>query len=153
MQDQLQIQMMQTWANRKGEMPEPRELVLPSLIYNTPQEAFKQFMHAMGTDEDTLRMKLPSNDEVVVSRDLFLNKNKDWKIAKRQREQWLMYLAEVIKSPQEIWKLKLDKSEELYLMGRFQRGKERIDAIAVFKRNGDAGEWREGKTAERTQRK
>ena len=144
---QDQLRMIQALTKRKGAMPYPRELVLPSLVYNTPQEAFKKFMLSMGTDEDTLRMTLPSKDKVVVSRDLFLDTNKDWKISKRQRDQWLLYLAEVIKSPQEIWKLNLEKSEELYLMGRFLRGKQRIDAITVFKRDGDAGEWKEGKTS------
>jgi len=37
-------------------------------------------------------------------------------------------------------------SEELYLLGRFQRGKQVIETIAVFKRTGDEVEWIEAKT-------
>jgi hypothetical protein len=40
----------------------------------------------------------------------------------------------------------LAQTEELYLLGRFQRGRQRLDAIAVFKREGDEGPWSEGKT-------
>lgn len=139
--------MHQAWAERGGQMPAPRPLVLPPLPFVSAEKSFDQFMRALGADGDTLRVTLPSSDIVLVSDDLFRALDGRWKIDKRGRDQWLLYLAELIKAPQEIWRLRLGQSEELYLLGRFQRGKQRIDAMAVFKREGDEGVWSEGKTA------
>jgi SPP1 gp7 family putative phage head morphogenesis protein len=138
--------MQQTWAQRGGRMPEPRPLVLQSAPFVSAEKSFEQFMQALGSIDDVLRVALPSGDTVVVSDDLFRTLDGRWKISKRGRDQWLMYLAELIKSPQEVWRLKLAQTEELYLLGRFQRGRQRLDAIAVFKREGDEGDWSEGKT-------
>lgn len=138
--------MQKAWSERNGAMPDPRALVLPPMHYSTPENAFKQFMQTMGTDENTARIVLPSKDTVVATRDLFLNGNNDWKIFNRGRGDWLEYIAENIKFPQEIWRLKLPLTEELYLLGRFQRGKQRIDTVAVFKRQQNSGDWIESKT-------
>lgn len=130
---------------RKGAMPEPRSLVLNPVSQATPEIMFWQFMQAFnGRDPENL--KLPSGDLVRVDVGLFTTLDGRWKISKRGRDQWLLYLAEMIKNPQEIWQLKQLKTEELYLMGRFQRGRMRLDALAVFKRDGDFGVWDEGKT-------
>ena len=128
-------------------MPEPRELTLPALRYDTPKDAFRQFMRALGTDETSLRVPLVSGDTALVSDDLFRNLQGGWKIAKRERDQWLLYVAELIKSPQEVWRLDLTMTEELYLLGRFKMGKTRIDAVAVFTREKGADLWSGGKTA------
>ena len=141
-----QLLMQKAWAERGGKMPEPRSLNLPTMHYSTPEDAFKQFLQAMGTNEEEARLTLPSNDTIVVTRDLFLNGKNEWKIFNRGRGDWLEYIAENIKSPQEVWRVKLDMSEELYLLGRFQRGKQRIDTVAVFKRYQENGHWIESKT-------
>jgi hypothetical protein len=65
----------------------------------------------------------------------------------RERDRWLSYIAALIKAPQEVWRLKLSASEELYLLGRFLRGKQAVEALAVFKRDGQLGDWPEAKTA------
>lgn len=103
-------------------------------------------MHELGADEKVMRVQLPSGDFAQVSDDLFRTLDGRWKIDKRGRDQWLLYLAALIKYPQEIWKIKLAQTEELYLLGRFQRGNQRIDSLAVFRRNSDSELWNEGKT-------
>lgn len=138
--------MQQAWAQRGGQLPEPRALVLQPMPFVSAEKSFEQFMQALGTEDDVLRVTLPSGDTVQVSDDLFRTLDGRWKIDKRGRDQWLLYLAELIKAPQEVWRLKLAQTEELYLLGRYQRGKQRIDALAVFKRDGDEGLWNEGKT-------
>jgi SPP1 gp7 family putative phage head morphogenesis protein len=139
--------MQQAWIARNGEMPPPRPLNLPETLVQPgrEQEAFEEFMQAFGGGA-TARVTLPSGDVVVVSDDLFRTLDGRWKIGKRERDRWLRYIAAIIKAPQEIWRLELGGSQELYLLGRFLRGRQRIDALAVFKREG-GGEWREGKTA------
>lgn len=142
-----QLLMQQAWAERKGAMPEPRALVVEPVPFVSPQQSFERFMQALGSEGNSVRVALPSGDVVQVSDDLFRTLDGRWKINKRGRDEWLLYLAALIQSPQEVWRLKLAQTEELYLLGRFQRGRQRIDALAVFKRNGDDGLWREGKTA------
>lgn len=138
--------MQKAWAERKGAMPEPRPLVLDSVPFVSAEQSFEKFMGALGADGGTVRLVIPSGDVVQVSDDLFRTLDGRWKIDKRGRDEWLLYLAAVIQSPQEVWRLKLALTEELYLMGRFQRGNKRLDALAVFKRDGDSGVWTEGKT-------
>jgi len=141
--------MQKLWAARGWQMPAPRDLVLPELaVIQNGQEAqaFMRFMDVFGGGS-TARVPLPSGDVVHVQRKLFqVRDGDDWKISDRGRDRWLLYLAPLIKTPQEIWRLKLAMSEELYLLGRFQRGKQVIETIAVFKRTGDEVEWIEAKT-------
>jgi hypothetical protein len=139
--------MQHAWIARKGEMPPPRPLNLPETIVQPgrEQEAFKEFMRDFGGGE-TARVTLPSGDVVVVSEGMFRTLDGRWKIGKRERDRWLRYIAALIKAPQEVWRLKLSASEELYLLGRFLRGRQRIDAIAVFKRTGGDGAWINGVT-------
>lgn len=144
--------LQQAWAKRAGAMPEPRALMLRPVPVVTAEQSFQQFMQALGTDADAMRLTLPSGDVVQVSDSLFRTLDGRWKIDKRGRDQWLLYLAALIQAPQEVWRSKLPMSEELYLLGRFQRGRQRLDAIAVFKREGDSGVWGEGKTAYVTDR-
>lgn len=99
--------MQQAWVERKGKLPEPRPLVLNPVNQATPELMFKQFMREFD-GLDATRLELPSGDLVTVDDSLFKKLNGDWKIEKRGRDQWLLYLAELIKSPQEIWKLKPD---------------------------------------------
>lgn len=138
--------MIEAWDKRRGQMPEPSPLVLPALSYATPQDAFKQFMAAFPNDGNIARTVLPTGDKLVISDDLFRNLAGDWKIAKRGRDQWLMYLAQLIKAPQEIWRRDITMSQELYLLGRFQRGNIRLDGLVVYSRENSAQEWN-GKTA------
>ena len=145
-----QLLMQKAWAGRKGAMPEPRPLVLPELPAIQKGEegrAFSRFMDAFG-GESIARVELPSRDVVHVQRKLFQVRDGDkWKIGNRGRDRWLLYIAELIKAPQEVWKFDLGMSQELYLLGRFQRGNQRVDVVAVFKRDSDVGEWTAAKTA------
>ncbi len=144
--------MQRAWVERKGQMPEPRPLVLEPLRYDSPEQAFAQFMRQFG-GESMARVGLPSGDEVIVSDDLFRRLNGEWKIEKRGRAQWLLYLSELILRPQEVWLRSRGGSEELYLLGRFKRGSQRIDTIAAFARpGGDVGSW-VGRTAYAADRK
>lgn len=139
--------MQQAWIERRGEMPAPRPLNLPETLVQPgrEREAFGEFMQAFGGGA-TARVTLPSGDVVVVADDLFRTLDGRWKIGKRERDRWLGYIAALIKAPQEIWRLELGSSQELYLLGRFLRGRQRIDALAVFKRE-RSGHWVDGKTA------
>lgn len=140
--------MQQAWIARNGEMPPPRPLNLPETLVQPgrEREAFDEFMQAFGGGT-TARVTLPSGDVVVVGDDLFRTLDGRWKIGKRERDRWLGYIAALIKAPQEVWRLRLAASEELYLLGRFMRGKRTLETLAVFKRNGHSGEWMEPKTA------
>jgi SPP1 gp7 family putative phage head morphogenesis protein len=139
--------MQQAWIERRGEMPAPRPLNLPETLVQPgrEREALDEFMQAFGGGA-TARVTLLSGDVVVVSDDLFRTLDGRWKIGKRERDRWLGYIAALIKAPQEIWRLELGSSQELYLLGRFLRGRQRIDALAVFKRE-RSGHWVDGKTA------
>lgn len=141
--------MQKAWAERQGAIPQPRELVLPELppiVKGHESLAFDRFMDEFGGGSHA-RVELPSGDIVHVQRKLFLvNKGDNWKIGERERDRWLLYVAELIKSPQEVWRLNLGMSQELYLMGRFKRGNRILEALAVFKRDGKDGEWIEAKT-------
>lgn len=135
------------WAERKGAMPEPRELIVDRIQKGMRSDLlFSRFMDEFGGGKSAT-VDLPSGDRVSVSGEIFRTLDGDWKIGNRGRDQWLLYIAETIKRPQEIWRLKLAMSEELYLFGRFQRGSERIDTVAVFKRGLGDDQWNDGKTA------
>lgn len=127
-------------------MPPPRELNLPELPFTTAHGMFSQFMQEFSGESSAVH-ELETGDKLNIDDDLFKTLSGEWKITKRGRDQWLLYLAELIKHPQEIWKLSLAQTEELYLLGQFQRGKQRLDALAVFSRelNSDAN-W-SGKTS------
>ncbi len=135
--------MQKAWAARSGAMPSPRPVNLPLAEFTDHASGLALFMERVGGD----RVTLPSGDVVHPGDDLFRSSNGASKIQKRNRGQWLLYLAELIKRPQEIWRLDLAMSQELYLLGRFLRGNQRVDTIAVLKRDGDDGEWSDGKTA------
>lgn len=140
--------MQQAWIAREGQMPAPRPLNLPETVVQPGREqaAFDDFMQAFGGG-DTARVTLPSGDVVVVSDELFRTLDGRWKIGKRERDRWLGYIAALIQAPQEVWRLELGGSQELYLLGRFLRGSRVLEAIAVFKRGASNGDWTEAKTA------
>lgn len=142
--------MQKAWTERGGSMPEPRLLVLPELPpIKTGQEhsAFASFMDAFGGGS-TARVELPSGDVVHLQRKMFqVRDGENWKISDRGRDRWLLYVAELIKSPQEIWRIDLGMTQELYLMGRFQRGNRVLEALTVFKRDGKDGDWFDAKTS------
>lgn len=138
--------MQQAWIARQGQMPKPRALTLPGLDYRSPQDGYAAFMRHMGLEESGGWVKTASGDEVFVSDALFKGLNGEWKWFKRGRDAWALYVAEVILRPQEVWRLKRDSDETLYLLGRFTRGSAIIEAIAVFRRDG-RGRWSEGVTA------
>lgn len=140
--------MQQAWIERRGQMPPPRPLKLPKLDFDTPEQGYAQFMQHLGLKLSGDWVQTASGDEVFVDDALFRTIDGYWKIKKRGRNRWLLYLAELIKQPQEVWRLRLAQTEELYLLGRFQRERQRLDAIAVFRRDtGSASRWPEGKTA------
>lgn len=138
--------MQEAWIRRKGQMPEPRPLALPMLDYSSPPDGYAAFMRHLGLDESGGWLETVSGDAVFVSDALFKDLNGDWKWFKRGRDAWALYVAEVILRPQEVWRIRHDGDEKLYLLGRFARGREILEALAVFRR--DARErWSEGVTA------
>lgn len=138
--------MQQVWISRKGQMPAPREVMLPRLDYRDPEDGYAAFMHHMGHPQTGGWLQTPSDDEAFVDDALFKDLNGQWKWFKRWRDAWALYLAEVIQRPQEVWRLKSDSDERLFLLGRFLRGREILEAIAVFRRD-QRGRWSEGVTA------
>lgn len=139
--------MQQAWTARRGAMPEPRPLNLAPIHFTTAPASFAEFMRALSPDAGASHdVTLPTGDVLHVDADLFKTATGEWKITKRGRDQWLRYLAALLLAPQEVWALPLAMSTELYVLGRFMRGRQRLDALAVFRRRGDSGRW-EGKTA------
>lgn len=138
--------MQQAWIERKGQMPEPRSVTLPRLDYRSPEEGYAAFMRHLGLLQTGGWVPTASGDEVFVSDALFRDLEGRWKWFKRGRDVWALYVAEVILRPQEVWRIRHDGDEKLYLLGRFARGREILEALAVFRR--DARErWSEGVTA------
>lgn len=119
--------------------------MLDKLANDTPERLFTQFMTAFDTKKAAM-VDIPHAGKAVVDAELFKTLTSEWKIDKRSRSEWLLYIAALIQSPQETWLKRLSHGEELYLFGRFMRGKERIDTMAVFKRIEPDGLW-VGKTA------
>lgn len=139
--------MLEAWQRRGGAMPEPRRLVLPESPKGAGHERlFGQFMATFG-ETTSARVELPTGEVVVVGSDLFQRLDSSWKLDKRARDIFLLYIAEAIRKPQEIWRIDLSHTQELYMLARFLRGNERIDVNAVFKRNKGESVWAEGKTA------
>lgn len=139
--------MIEAWAKRGGAMPAPRTLVLPVLQNSEGHERlFSQFMAVFG-ETTSARFDLPTGETVVVGSDLFQRLNNTWKLNKRERDIFLLYIAETISRPQEIWRRDLSHTQELYMLARFMRGSERIDVNAVFKRDKGKSLWADGKTA------
>jgi hypothetical protein len=130
----------------RARMPDPRPLLLEPLPRLEPAEAFTQFMRQFEGDTAVAHMGLPSGDRVTISDNLFKSRQGEWKLAKRGRDVWLLYLAELAQRPQEIWLLSDTMVSELHVLGRFQRGTQRIDALLVFERNDHGQPWM-GKTA------
>jgi SPP1 gp7 family putative phage head morphogenesis protein len=142
--------MQRLWAERQGEMPEPRSLDLRQLDgERDPKAIGLAFVRLLGGASlaDAVDIALPSGDIVVASADLLKTKAGGWKADKRGRGPWIAYLAELIVRPQEVWIEDIQGGQKLYLLGRFQRGRDRLDAIAVFGRDGATGRWAEGHTA------
>ena len=138
-------QMLRAWTERRGEMPGPRDLVLDPLTEDSPEAMFGAFMAAFGGGSSA-RHTLPTGDEVLIDDQLFRRLGGGWKIDKRGRDAWLLYLADLIQSPQEVWRMDREMSDELYLLGRFQRGRQLLEAITVFERKDGGTPW-SGKTA------
>lgn len=84
--------------------------------------------------------------EVFVDDALFRDLNGDWKWFKRSRDVWALYVAEAILRPQEVWRLKRTGGDRLYFLGRFLRGSDLLEALAVFQRDA-RGRWSQGVTA------
>jgi len=140
------LALTELWARHNGQLPPPQERSLPELSPAEPEALYARFLDALG-EQAAFWLELPDGSRVFVDDRLFRRLDGTWKIGKRGRDRWLLYLSELLRSPQEIWRLQRAMSEELYLLGRFQRGKRRIDAIAVFKREVGEEDWGEGKTA------
>lgn len=138
--------MQQAWIARSGQMPKPREVTLPRLDYRDPEDGYAAFMHHMGLPQTGGWVQTPSGDEVFVDDALFKDLNGRWKWFKRGRDAWALYVAEVILRPQEVWRLRRGRDDKLYLLGKFARGRQQLEAIAVF-RLGRGGRWSEGDTA------
>ncbi len=127
-------------ARRNGQLPPPQERSLPELSPAEPEALYARFLDALG-EQAAFWLELPDGSRVFVDDRLFRRLDGAWKIGKRGRGRWLLYLAELLRSPQEIWRLRRAMTEELYLLGRFQRGKRRIDAIAVFEKKQQDDDW------------
>jgi len=137
------------WAKRGGALPEPNPLDLPALRQGQEAPAlFERFMDEFGGGASEL-FTLPAGQRVLVGDDLFKDLNGHWKIGKRGRDEWLLYLAALIKAPQEAWQLPLAMLQELYLLGRFQRAGRTLEALVVFElaNNAEPGRPWVGKTA------
>ena len=139
--------LLQQWTEREGKLPAPKPLVIHPLRFTTAEDAFSQFMREFSRSGDlSTEFDLPNGERLLIDESLFRDSDGEWKITKRGRDTWLLYLAELIKHPQEIWLHPLTNSDKLYLFGRYQRGRELLEAMVVFSRKSENGVW-EGTTA------
>jgi hypothetical protein len=105
---------------------------------------FSAFMSAFGGWKRCEFTDVADN-VLLIDRRLFETLSGKWKIKKRGRAEWLMFTAENIKRPDEIWLETSDSGgpDKLYHLSRFEVGKRGLlSCIAVFERErGLRGAW------------
>jgi len=140
------LSMIEAVAQSRGEMPEPRQHVGIERLQPSHDEAalFSRFMREFGGEKQVQFTDVIGNS-LEIGRDLFLNLQREWKIMKGERAQWLLYTAVNIQRPDEIWKEpgRQGGPDKLYYLSRFNVGRRGLLAcIAVFEREQKAsGAW------------
>ena len=89
-------------------MPEPlpfaKDKLLPAMPVGDEEKYVARFLDQFGGDiGKPVLFTDAAGDAVVISEALFKDFKGRWKVAKREREQYLLMLAEAIKHPDEIW--------------------------------------------------
>lgn len=118
------------YAFYNGTMPKPRDATLP-LSTAVSETAFMTAFMAQF-DNNTLFTTM-TLDQLAIGVELFLTHTNQWKWDKRERAQWLNYMALNIKEPDEIWRYEKDGKEYLVLISRFS-GNHNLQVIAKFER-------------------
>lgn len=81
----------------------------------------------------------PTGHELLISRQIFTNhKKNESKIKKNGRENYVLFIADAIHAPDEIW---LDENQHgegsaLYFLARYQLKRNILNILAVFKQQG-----------------
>lgn len=133
------LKMLGRAAVSSGEMPTQRKTSLP-LSKATTETAF---MNEFMTHFDDSVFLSVTGDNLAINSDLFTTKDKVWKWDKRERAQWLNYMALNIKEPDEVWLVQKGNYEEkLYLLSMFDIGSaSSLSCIAVFSRDSENQYW------------
>jgi hypothetical protein len=127
-------------------MPEPRRLDgVPRLGAALGEAAlFERFMEAFGGGHRAELADVIGQSLLIDSR-LFEDIKGKWKIQKGERAQWLLYTAENIQRPDEIWfePGRDGGPDRLYYLSRFAVGRrDSLVCIAVFEREpASSGPW------------
>ena len=139
---------IKTSLDSSGPMPAPRLLQVRAIPDGQPpQRYFSEFMGEFGAESsESALFDSVCAERLLISRSLFLKQSGAWKIEKRGRASYVLYLAEAIKQPDEVWLREDRESGKAFLdfLARFSRAHDTVRALAVFQWSGKL--W-EGVTA------
>lgn len=129
-------------------MPPPRVLHVRAIPDGqSPDHYFSEFMREFGAERgENAIFDSVYGERLLISRSLFLKQSGAWKIEKRGRAPYVLYLAETIKQPDEVWLREDRDSGKVFLdyLARFSRAHDTVRALVVFQWGGKV--W-EGVTA------
>jgi SPP1 gp7 family putative phage head morphogenesis protein len=127
-------------VKNQGKMPEPRRIDLPLLPTGKGERFYlERFMGVFGEDwNGTAIIEAPTGHQLSVSPRLFTDhKTGGTKIDKQGRSAYLLYIAETIKRPDEIWIATGSAGDAvLYLLSRFIIDRKVTGIITAFKELG-----------------
>ena len=137
-------------------MPEPKQDKSIQLLPSGEGERFylEQFMGKFDAEwNGEAQFTAQTGHELLISRQLFTDhKTGLLKITKSRRERYVLFVAETIIKPDEIW---LDENQHgtgsaLYFLSRYQLRKDVLNVLAVFKQQDKLWEGWSGYQAERS---
>lgn len=129
-----------------GPLPPPRSVPADQLLPKglAPQDYVRAFLEPLGASlEHPAIVRDVMGERLVVGKDLFTKADGEWKVLKRDREQFLPLLAQALLQPDEIW-LRLEWMYALEkavvrrrYVARFAVQGQEVPALVVFELGGD----------------
>lgn len=123
-------------ANYQHEMPTPKQSNFVFLPEGLPDKSYlARFMAEFGAlSDEQMIYESVTKHKLLVSGEMFTNhKTGESKITKHGREKYLLYIADAIKNPDEVW-LNAGKYQDnaLYFLSRYAINNQIMNVLAVF---------------------
>ena len=127
-------------------LPPPRAIAAETLLPKglTPEDYVRGFLEPLGaTLEQPAIMRDAVGERLVVGKELFQTAAGEWKVLKRDREQFLPLMAQALLQPDEIWvRLEWMYAQERAVVrrryiARFAVEGQEVPALVVFERGDD----------------
>jgi hypothetical protein len=127
--------------DRDKPMPEPKQDNSIELLPSDESERFylEQFMRKFDAEwNGEAQVTAQTGHELLISRQLFTDhKTGLLKITKNRRERYVLFVADTIIKPDEIWLREGEhESSALYLLSRFQIKRDVASVLTVFRNQG-----------------